>query len=232
MARDSGRYDAITDTWIDQNVRIDFAWGNIPIQPNDDRGEATLDYNLDSHNIAIDGYAGYPDVNSGNANIEVPDLVGMLTGYAYFAVTDLGLNYSVDGSTTSGATAENDSNVYSQTPAPGTMVAAGTTVSVVLYEYVAPINHTIAGIRKQFAGSSLDFNMFYMFLQGRNHNLSNGNTINITGSDVAEYNKNGWIVLASVDDDAFNTGGTKVTIFWNGAISETANGTGGTYAKV
>lgn len=231
MARDSGRYDAITDTWIDDNVRIDFAWGNIPIQPNDDR-ETPLDPELDSHNIVFDNYAGYPAVNSGNANIAVPDLVGMLTGYAYSAVADLGLNYSVDGSQTVGATSQNDSHVYSQTPEPGTMVAAGTTVSVVIYEYVAPINHEISGIRKQFGGSSLDYNMFYMFLFGRNHNLANGNSVNITGSDVAEYNKNGWIVLDAVDDDAFNTGGTKVTIFWNGAISETANGTGGTYAKV
>lgn len=230
--RDSGRYDAFTQSWVDQQIRIDFAWGNIPIQPNDDRGENTLDYNLDSHNIAIDGYAGYPAVNSGAENIEVPDVVGMLTGYAYFAVADLGLNYSVDGTQTVGATSQNDSHVYSQSPAPGTMVAAGTTVSVVIYEYVAPINHEISGIRKSFGGTNPGDQQYYMFLFGRNHNLVNGNTVNITGCDVEAYNKNGWIVLEAVDDDAFNTGGTKVTIYWNGAITETANGTGGTYAKV
>lgn len=58
--RDTGRYDATTDTWVDTNVRIDFAWGNFPIQPNDDRGAATLDPALDNHEIVTEGLNGYP----------------------------------------------------------------------------------------------------------------------------------------------------------------------------
>lgn len=168
--RDTGRWDAINQEYVDTNVRIDFAWGNIPIQPNDDR-DTGLDPELDSHIIATDGWSSFPEFEP-NTGFDAP-------------------------------------------PPPPPV-----------------INYTISGIRKQWDGSTLDYNMFYMFLFGRNHNLFNGNTINISGSDVAEYNKNGWIVLAAVDDDTFNTGGTKVTIFWNGAISETANGSGGTYTKV
>lgn len=166
--RDTGRYDAATDTVVEDNVRIDFVWGNLPIQPNDDRDEG-LDPELDSHEIATDGWSSFPEFEP-NTGFDPP-------------------------------------------PPPPT------------------VNHEISGIRKQFDGSTLDYNMFFMFLQGQNHNLFNGNTVNISGCDVAEYNKNGWIVLDAVNDNAFNTGGTKVTIFWNGAISETANGTGGTYTK-
>ncbi|MEY4936494.1 MAG: hypothetical protein RIS64_2853, partial [Bacteroidota bacterium] len=53
----------------------------------------------------------------------------------------------------------------------------------------------------------------------------------ISGCDVAAYNGSAWNVISSENDNAFNTGGTKVLIFWNGAITETANGTGGTYTK-
>lgn len=167
--RDSGRYNALTDTWIDQNVKVDFAWGNIPMQPDDDR-DSGLDAQLDSHIIATDGWANFPDF------------------------------------------AENTG--FPPPPPPPT------------------INHTIAGIRKSFGGDTAGDQMYFMFLQGQNHNLFNGNTINITGSDVDAYNKNGWVVIAAVNDNAFNTNGTKVTIYWNGLITETANATTGTYAKV
>lgn len=59
--RDTGRYDATTDTWIDTNVRVDFAWGNFPIQPNDDRGANVLDAALDNHVIATDGWSSFPE---------------------------------------------------------------------------------------------------------------------------------------------------------------------------
>lgn len=42
------------------NVQVDFVWGNFPLQPDADRGENTLDYTLDNHNIAIDGWANFP----------------------------------------------------------------------------------------------------------------------------------------------------------------------------
>jgi len=40
--------------------QVDFVWGNLPLQPNDERGEDTLDYSLDNHVIAQIGWSNYP----------------------------------------------------------------------------------------------------------------------------------------------------------------------------
>lgn len=54
----------MTDRDTSGNVQVDFVWGNMPLQPNDDRGgegqSATLVYELDNHSIAIDGWANFP----------------------------------------------------------------------------------------------------------------------------------------------------------------------------
>lgn len=42
------------------NVQVDFVWGNLPLQPDDQRGLNTLDPALDNHEIATEGYNGYP----------------------------------------------------------------------------------------------------------------------------------------------------------------------------
>jgi hypothetical protein len=233
--RDTGRYDAITDTWIDQQVRIDFAWGNIPIQPNDDRGDNTLDPALDSHIIATNGWSSFPEFEP-NTGFDpqtaiVPNLVGMNNSVAQQALWDLGLQPNAQY-TDVGATSQNNETVKDQGIAEGTVVDLGTSVHLSIYHYTAPaINHTIAGIRKDFGGSTNGYGFYWMFLMGQNHNLSNGNTLTISGCDVAAYNGSAWNVISSENDSAFNTGGTKVLIFWNGAITETANGTGGTYTK-
>lgn len=152
--RDTGRYDAFTDSYVDQQVRVDFAWGNIPMQPNDDRGMAQLNPALDSHVIATSQYEGFPAFTPGAPfddtipNVEVPDLIGMLTGLAYGAVDALGLQYSVTDTRTDGATEGNDSHVYSQTPAPGTLVNVGDTVYTVIYEYV-PTTTTVPNLAGQ-----------------------------------------------------------------------------------
>ena len=41
------------------NVQVDFVWGNMPMQPNDDR-DTNLDPALDNHVIAVDGYSNFP----------------------------------------------------------------------------------------------------------------------------------------------------------------------------
>lgn len=193
------------------NPRIDFVWGNIPLQPNTERtGEGALVMG------AVNG-----DQNRG------------WSGYSVYPSTTLNETYTVE---------LNNGITQNNLPADSHIIAIDGWSSFPEFEpntgFDAPpppppsINHTIFGIRKQFGGSTLDYNMFYMFLAGRNHNLYNGNTISISGTDVTAYNASPWYVLESVNDDAFNTGGTKVTIFWNGAIDETADGTGGTYTKL
>lgn len=46
------------------NVAVDFVWGNLPMQPDDDRGgegqSDTLDPALDNHIIATTGYSNFP----------------------------------------------------------------------------------------------------------------------------------------------------------------------------
>jgi hypothetical protein len=196
------------------NPKIDFVWGNLPMQPDTERtGEGAV-------------VMGEPngDQNRG------------WSGYSVYPSNTLAETYSVE--LNNGIVQENlsaDSHITAidnWSSFPDFEPNTGFTAPAPSYYSAPSINHEIFGIRKQWQDSTLDYNMFFMFLQGQNHNLYNGNTVNISGSDVAEYNKNGWIVLDAVNDNTFNTGGTKVTIFWNGAISETANGTGGTYAKV
>jgi hypothetical protein len=81
------------------NIAVDFVWGNFPLQPNDirrDNGGSNLDYTLDSHNIAEDGWNGYPQYTpnttgkqSGGVDyIIVPNVLGQLTADAVDTVTD------------------------------------------------------------------------------------------------------------------------------------------------
>jgi len=81
------------------NIAVDFVWGNFPLQPNDvrrDNGGSNLDYTLDSHNIAEDGWNGYPlyTPNTDGAAIDgvdyiiVPNVLGQLTADAVDTVTD------------------------------------------------------------------------------------------------------------------------------------------------
>lgn len=43
------------------NLQVDFVWGNFPLQDDTQRGENTLDPELDNHDIAIGQWSGYPD---------------------------------------------------------------------------------------------------------------------------------------------------------------------------
>jgi hypothetical protein len=86
-------------------VAIDFAWGNFPIQPNDDRAgsvsnigggtgdygwsattqvaSARLDATLDNHAIVEAGYAGYPSFTAGIGNYIVTAAKGDGTTVTY-----------------------------------------------------------------------------------------------------------------------------------------------------
>lgn len=137
--RDTGRYDAIAQEYIDQQVRVDFAWGNIPMQPDDDRGEATLNPLLDSHIIAVAGYQNFPSFTAGTPfddtllNVSVPNIVGLSAGDAEDALADVGLEFTQGAPNEEDATLENDGTVASQTPTAGTVVNIGDTVTYVAY---------------------------------------------------------------------------------------------------
>ena len=82
------------------NVVVEFVWGNVPMQPNDEReenGGALLDPDLDNHSIAYEGWNGYPLYNPGVAGAEgagyivVRSVVGQTTANATDILEDAGL---------------------------------------------------------------------------------------------------------------------------------------------
>lgn len=87
----------------DGNVAIDFVWGNMPMQPNDDRPNTTegrLDPALDNHIIALSGWNGYPqyspdttgeDVAGSTDYVLVPSVIGLTTALAQDAMKDASL---------------------------------------------------------------------------------------------------------------------------------------------
>lgn len=91
------------------NVKVDFVWGNMPMQPDDARGENTLDPALDSHIIATSGYEGFPAFITGApyddtiANVTVPNVVGLTEAAATTALTNAGLTKGAVTTTTAGA---------------------------------------------------------------------------------------------------------------------------------
>ena len=82
------------------NVVVEFVWGNVPMQPNDEReenGGGLLDPALDNHSIAYEGWNGYPLYNPGEEGAEgagyivVPSVIGLTTAVATNVLEDDGL---------------------------------------------------------------------------------------------------------------------------------------------
>lgn len=131
------------------NVVVDFVWGNFPLQPNDVRvenGGGLLDFAQDNHVIAEAGWNGYPlyvpntdgAFVSGVAYATVPSVVGKTEARAEAILVDAGLVKGSVTTTATGATAQNDGKVKTQSVAAGAgSIALGTAVNLVLYAYVA-----------------------------------------------------------------------------------------------
>jgi hypothetical protein len=84
------------------NVQVDFVWGNFPLQPDELRGEDTLDPTLDNHSIATTGYANYPSflpnyAGDGDTDPEVllPEFRRLSRSAAEAAADAVGLNLDV-----------------------------------------------------------------------------------------------------------------------------------------
>jgi hypothetical protein len=133
------------------NVKVDFVWGNIPMQPNDDRGEAVLDPELDNHIIVTTEYNGFPGYIPANPyldtveNATVPNVVGLTESAATTALTNASLVKGAVTTTADGATSGNNNQIKTQTPAAGTKVNEGTSVALVRFAYVAPALHGPTG---------------------------------------------------------------------------------------
>jgi hypothetical protein len=256
------------------NPFIDFVWGNMPMEPNDDRavspvtsyfgggegdanyGSATLvtsgkldvaDYirevnnvgleyrtPADSHIIAASNYVGFPEFsqaypyNDTITNVTVPNVVNILGTTAQATLTSAGLTFT-SSSTTVGATSSNANKVKTQAPAAGSLVNAGEKITLVTYNYVAPATTgPISAIRYDAGNTPGDYNMF---LIGQTVKPTVGDSVTTTGNGNTFYNTITWEVMSVVNDDAYNTGGTKV-VLRNVAVVTTNEGIGGTWTKV
>ena len=123
MAKDSG-YPAVSGG----NEQVDFVWGNLAMQPNEDRTDGTssvvvaadaannydwsgytvypsgrLDAAADSHAIALANYAGYPGFTASQANYIVTAASGNGTTVTYTSQNNLvpGQTVTITGMTTS-----------------------------------------------------------------------------------------------------------------------------------
>lgn len=94
------------------NVVVDHVWGNLPMQPNDVReenGGDLLDPDLDQHNIAYEGWNGYPLYTpntgspEGSGYIVVPSVIGLTTAVATNILEDDGLVVTVATAATNAA---------------------------------------------------------------------------------------------------------------------------------
>lgn len=238
--RDTGRYNVLNDALVETNVQVDFAWGNIPMQPNDDRGMAQLDPELDSHIIATAGYEGFPAFITGApfddtiTNIEVPNLVGLADPEtAQATLANAGLVLGNTNPSTVGANSGNDGKVKSQSPAAGTLLNEGDAVDIVVYDYVVqnPTGPIAAMVTNNAA---IEFTeTAWMYLLGRTIKPTVGDYINVTGNGATQFNNLNYEVMSVTNDDAYNTGGTKVVLRSAfGAFAQSVDGFGGTWTKV
>jgi hypothetical protein len=122
-------------------IAIDFVWGNMPMQPDDDR-TTRLDRALGDHIIEATAWNGYPQYTpnddgayvSAVAYAVVPTVTGLTEASATDALLDASLTKGTVTTTATGATSENNGLVKTQSVAAGAAsVAFGTAVDLVLY---------------------------------------------------------------------------------------------------
>ena len=161
---------------------------------------------------------------------EVPNVVGLTESAANTALINANV---VKGAVTTannaaGATAINNGLVKTQTPAAGTTVNTGTAVALVKYAYVET-SHPIAAVTTNDGG--LGANQAWMYLLGRLVKPTVGDFITVAGNGGTQFNNNNYEVLSVADDDAFNTGGTKVKLQCvTGTLVPGVQGNNGTWA--
>lgn len=121
------------------NVAVDFVWGNLPLQPNDDRVEPNLlNWSLDNHIIADSNWGGYPlftansagsDVAGPTDYITVPNVLGKTTALAIDALEDAGFATAAGVNTVTTASAATNTATQPTQINVTTTTAATVTVS-------------------------------------------------------------------------------------------------------
>lgn len=161
---------------------------------------------------------------------EVPNVVGLTEAAATTALTNAHVTKGAvtTANNAAGATALNDGKIKTQTPAAGTTVDTGSSVALVKYAYVEA-SHPIASVTNE--DFALGANEAWMYLLGRLVKPTVGDFITISGNGGDQFNSNNYEVLSVADDDAYNTGGTKVKLHCvTGTLAITVTGNNGTWA--
>lgn len=123
-------------------ICVDFVWGNMPMQPDDDR-TTRLDRSLGDHIIEATAWNGFPSYspNSDGAFVSavayavVPNVVGLTEALAEDALLDASLVKGTVTTSSDGATSENNGTVKTQSVAAGAAsIAFGTAVNLVKYQ--------------------------------------------------------------------------------------------------
>ena len=177
MARDTG-YPQVPGG----NVKVDFVWGNLAMQPDDDRtGTATqigggsgdygwsattkvqsttLNKALSNHSIVENNWNGYPDYTPVAPYLDtvdqaaIPSVLGLTESAATTALTNAGF---VKGAVTTsgvGATVANDGTVRAQTP--GAAVVANLGTAVALVKFLAPTVPNVIGLGNAAAQAAIE----------------------------------------------------------------------------
>lgn len=143
------------------NVQVDFVWGNIPMQPDDARGENVLDPDLDNHIIAAEGWSGYPSYipnfegdGDDTPNVTVPNVVGLDLTDAGAAFEAAGLAIGTVSETITGATEANNLLVKTQSVAAGSLANQNDEIDLVLY--ILPVTvPDVAGLTEVAAAAEI-----------------------------------------------------------------------------
>lgn len=128
--------------------KVDFVWGNVPMQPNEDR-TTRLDLALGDHINAVSGWGGYPDFTAntpgkdvaGTTNyVLVPSVLGLTTAAAQDDTADAGLAV-----TTASAAANAKTDI--------TRINATSATVAVVYATSANTNYPVGTKVQIFAGT-------------------------------------------------------------------------------
>jgi hypothetical protein len=124
------------------NVVVDHVWGNMPMQPNDEReenGGGLLNAALDNHNVAYTNWNGYPLYTPNSAGpegagyITVASVIGQTTANATDILEDAGLVVTVGTAATQTA----------KTVTAISRTADSTTVSVSAVGHAFPVGASV-----------------------------------------------------------------------------------------
>lgn len=197
------------------NVRVDFVWGNFPLQPDELRGENTLDPALDNHSIATTGYSNYPSfipnyAGDGDTDPEVvvPKLRGLTLTEANSVATAAGLGeldvqfitYDLASVSSSGKT------ITVTLDAPGSELAVGDVVSVVYND-----GDTISGTWDDVKITAVNGNQFQFKLA-----TAPSPAYDFASTGFLYNNSNPVLAIDAIEGEAINAGASIPALVLNG----------------